>query len=320
MSNHEGFISMNFNGEETMQRTALTVLVATDFGPNNKGTVGEPLDETRQQQLTADVANEKYTWPRSKRWICVDRRLVAGAQAGEAEADPQTAGGIVLTDTAADMMQDDQAAPLSELVARNTRAAAVDELEPVVHGDTHGGKAGCGANKTLRATLRSNAENIEHVTPLAWASSKLLGLDEWLREEDVTQSILAGQASADNESIWDATPEQVADIIVENGGSYEELEGDHDEAVTRVDFTENSFDKVRFAKDHEFPDGTTIGAFSASLGAYKAETFRRAAAHGQTRQEAALQVMRGVLFNIGVCKELSNEHMFLVGVGEASQA
>lgn len=306
--------------EEVMQQS-LQVLLVADFGPGNKGSIGVAMSDAERQQLAHETANEKYRKRPTNRWICVDKRLAEpdnAADHAEDEADPQTSGGIVITDTAASFMAAADGPKLSERIAENTRTALRDGLRPVIHGDTHAGKAGCGANKVLRAVLQSNAENIDTVAPLAWTTCRSLGLDAWLRPEDVTQAIVTGRTSADNNELWDATPGQVVDIMIENGAEYEELQGEHDEAVTRADFSDGAFDKEAFAADHTQPDGGSVGAFSASFGALKAENFRRAARRNNLSEyEAALQTVRGVLFNIGVCKELGNEHMFLAAVGEA---
>jgi len=301
--------------EETMNQS-LEVLAVTDFGPGNKGTIGRKMAEPECRQLAAEASDEKYRRRPTNRWICVDKRLAKPEHrvpTAEGEADPQTAGGIIITDTAASFMADAGGPKLSERIPTYTKAALADGLRPVMHGDGHGA-AGCGANKTLRSSLQSNGENIEVVVPLAQTVCAYLKIESWIDEPAIRQSVLTGQANAANDKLWDITPEEVTELAIANGAEYEELEGEHDEAITRVDVSDDAFDKSAFAADHTSAEDS-VGAFVATLGALRNENFRRAKTHGQTEQDAALKTMRDVLFNIGVCKELSSEDMALVLLG-----
>lgn len=295
--------------EQGMQRT-----VVTDLGPRNAGSFGPSpdLDEDARVALAEQACAEKYSVPATKRYICVDGRLSDEELdlmiSGESitEADPQLAGGIVISEDAADRMDPaKEQVPQSMAIALKTQEAILDGIEVTVHGDENG-KAGCRANVDERKALRFNAENADIVTPKVWAVSELLGLDRFIEQDDIAQSIVAGQAASEDDKIWDTTPEDRVQIIMDNGGTYIMLRGKHAECALRVDTTESAFAKAAYVRDHSTPE-EQAQAFAASVGKYNKDAFERAGMHGRTEREAALQVMRVVLFNVGMSKMLLNE-------------
>ncbi|MEK7600112.1 MAG: hypothetical protein AAB462_03710 [Patescibacteria group bacterium] len=289
-------------------------VAVTDLGPRNKGTFGPHagIAEADCVAIAEAAASEAYTREPTNRWRCVDGRQspeeVQGAgRVGEAYADPQIAGSIPVSETAAAFMDEPTShKPHSQNLADKTRQAIEDGLEVIVHGDDANHKAGCKANVDVRNALLFNAENSDVVVPKVWEISKALGLQHWIDEDDVTKSVVSGAVAAKNDSLWDVTPEQAVDIMVANGAEYEELVDVHSEMTERVDITPTTFDKTSFIQDHSTP-ASKVQAFAASLGCYKQEAFRRAAIHGQHEREAALQTMRVVLFNAGLSKTLITE-------------
>lgn len=296
-----------------------TIVAVTDLGPNNRGQISaSDLTQELKEQLAQDVASPEYRKKPTNCFRCVDGRLPEGGLVKDPEsADPQGAGGESVFQTAIDfMMPDGTSKPLSARVAENTKYAISRNRQVKIHGDTHKRKGGCGANVQLRNTLHANAENMDIVAPKAWAFMEATGLDSFLEQDDVTQTIVHGKTSADNDSLWDATPEQVVDIAVENGATYEELIEEHREKLIVADISEYAFDEEAFMRDHPDPNdpSKSLEAFIASIGVYKRMAFEDAAARGQTERDAALRVLGFVLFNIGVPKELTAEEQ---GNGEA---
>jgi hypothetical protein len=142
----------------------------------------------------------------------------------------------------------------------------------------------------------------------------LAGLDKYLTKQDVTELIVNGKSNADNDDLWDITPEEHVDLAVESGAEYEELIEDHNERAIIVDISESAFDEEAFMRDHSREDGTPIEAFVASVGVYKKDAFDTVRKRGGTEREAALRVLGFALFNIGVSKYLTAEEE---GSGEA---
>lgn len=283
------------------------IIAVTDLGPGNKGTISAAaLSHAERDRILTELP--KYHRNATKRFRCVDGRTSEnGLTIDVDDADPQEAGGAAISETAADLMQTDPA-KLTDLVVKNVQANIANGFEVVVHGDDKHGKSGCGANKHLRAILRSNAENEAAVAPIAWTLCQQLGLDSFISQDDIKTSIKTGQQNASNAVLWNATPEQIVDLAVSHGADYEELIEEHMERLIVVDVSEGAFDEEQFMKDHQDPNGKPIEAFVASLGAIKAKLFAIARASGQPEQAAARKMLGVVLFNIGVPKELTAEN------------
>jgi len=279
-----------------------TVLAVTDLGGNNKGRIGAgDLNPDEKQRIVEDVANPEYHRRPTNRVRCVDMRIPEGGfQHPEGHADIQVAGGPPIFGAAVDMMVVEQTSPLSALVVKNTREALAADVTPIVHDD-------CGANKNLRATLRSNAENIDIVAPKAWAFSKELGLQQWIDEDDVTQLIVTGNKSANDDSLWDITPDEATDISEQNGAIRHRLQGKHNEKAVVIELSGGTFAQEEFMRDHPRPDGESNGVFVASLRAYMPKEFEKVRSQGGTDRDAALRMAGVILFNIGVPKEIGDD-------------
>lgn len=289
------------------QKQGMQQTVVTDLGPRNTGSFGPSpdLDEDARMALAEEACAEKYSVSATNRYICVDGRLSDEESvlmvSGESitEADPQLAGGIVISEDAADRMNPaKEQLPQSIAIALKTQELILDGIEVTVHGDENG-QSGCRANVDERKALRFNAENADIVTPKVWAVSELLGLHNYIEQDDIVQSIIAGQAAADEDKLWDTSPEERVQFIIDNGGTYIMLRGIHAECALRVDTTESAFAKAAYVRDHSTPD-KQAQAFAASIGKYNKDSFERAGMHGRPPREAALQVMRVVLFNVGM--------------------
>jgi len=290
------------------------VLERTSLGPQNIGPFGPEgrIAPGEYEDVVTDLGDERYSVPATNRVICMDDRLKRGekeqAEQHEVhEADSQLGGSIPASETAAHYMDSSSAHhPVSFMYASTTREASDDGLVVVVHGDTTNGKGGCAANVKLREVLRFSAENSDIVAPLVWGSCIEMGLDEHISREDVHQSILTGEESANDDSLWDVTPEQRIDIAVANGAEYEEYEGEHYAVATRIDRTDRAFAKAKYVIDHS-KGGTMVSALSVSMGKYKQVAFERATMHGRSERDAALQVMRVMTFNLAANKMLTTE-------------
>ncbi|HET7060535.1 MAG TPA: hypothetical protein VFH99_04490 [Candidatus Saccharimonadales bacterium] len=288
----------------------LTVDV-TDLGPNNVGALGPAgLDEEQMSKVVNALAAPEYSLPASNRWICIDGRCSAKEMSridARHDADPQTAGSITITETAASYMDDPSThQPQSVVTAELTRSAVADGLEVVLHGDKLNGKGGCKANALLREVLRFTDDNIDILAPRLWQACQRMGLDKWITEDDIFTSARNGNIAANDEKLWDCTAEEVVDIAVAGGAEYEEFEGEHAEVMDREDHTEGAFNKPRFNRDHA-GGSRPLQVFSASVGKYRAEVFRRAKLHGWTEREAALRTMRAKLFNRAAKKMLMSD-------------
>lgn len=285
------------------------VIAVTDLGPGNTGTISAAdVPPARRAELIKAVANPEYRKRATNRFRCVDGRTPEGGlQAPEGMADPQEAGGAAVSETAADFMDAEQTFTLSEGVARNTKANVDNGYPVVIHGDDHKGKKGCLANLKMRETLWANAENIEVVAPKAWTVATELGLDRWLTEDDVTEKIVAGKNSADDDKRWDATAEEVVDIALDNGAEYEELVEEHMERLAVVDVSPDAWSEEQFMKDHTNEAGDPIEAFVVSIGAVRDKLMDIARKTGQTERAAASKTLGVLLFNIGLTKQASAE-------------
>jgi hypothetical protein len=288
------------------------VVMVTDLGEHNHGKISaERLQGEERQEFVDAMGKPEYQKRPTKRIVCVDMRLPKGGRiVAEGYADPQIAGGPAITETMIDMMVvEDQTTPESELIGKNTREVVHAGYQVVVHGDSGKKKAGCGANAHDRDTLRSNARNVDIIAPKAWFVSEQLGLNEWISEDDIVTLITNGGHNAENDELFDVTPEQKVDIITapENGGEYEELQHEHNEHAIAAEVGDMVFDQEGFMHDHVTDDGIELGAFAVAFGAYKELEFTKTHLLGGTDRDAALRMAAAVIFNLGLPKELIAE-------------
>jgi hypothetical protein len=308
---HENASALFANNHESGEQVMPTLTVdLIHLGPNNVGALGPAgVGEEQMRKVVSALVAPEYSLPASNRWICIDGRCSPTEISQidtKNDADPQTAGSITITDTAVSYMDDPSThRPRSQVTAESTRSAIEDGQEVVMHGDDQNGKGGCKANALLRDVLLYTHDNVDILAPRLWRACQAMGLDKWITQEDIVVSAKNGKIAADNEELWDCTPEEVVDIAVANGAEYEELQGEHGEVMAREDYTEGAFNKPRFNRDHA--GDRPLQVFSASVGKYRSESFRRAGLNDQTEREAALRTMRAKLFNRAAKKMLLSE-------------
>lgn len=321
MSSAESINSgLNLFGESMESGT--TLLLVTKLGDNNRGTIGPEGTEEQVNEITdyvsQRVADPEYCGPASNEWMCVDGRVPKGALAQESikrALANQTGGGLPITELSNELMLSDSPETVSKVLAAKTRETIANGQKVFIHGDSHAHYAGCGCNKGQRPILLENAANVDIVTPIAWDLGKSVGLDKHLSVEDVTNMIITGGHNAQRDELWDATPEEKTQIILDNGGEYVELEGDHAEYVARIDTTEQAFDVVKFVRDNVTADGKPIMAFNVSLGRLKKYYFDLASQGKLAERDAALRTMGAILHNGGTTKWLANENLHAAIVG-----
>ncbi len=305
---------MSLNNGEVMAQEP-QILLVTPLGENNLGTIGP--NGTYEENLALsthmakEVARPEYRKPPTNRWVCVDGRVSEAKMLDleREDADPQTAGGLPITELSVDFMLNKNPAPVSVTLAETTKKTIANGQKAVVHGDTHAHTAGCGCNAKQQEILEKNAANIDIVTPIAWEFVKQLGIDKHMQIEDVTDMIVVGGQNASNGDLWDATPEEKVQIVLDNGGEYEELIDDHTEFTTRADTSEMAFDEAAFIRDHTDENGNALRAFSASFGLLKKYYFEVAEKEGSSLHDAALRTVAAILHNLGTAKRLSNKDM-----------
>lgn len=305
---------------------ANATIVVSDLGPGNVGPLGPPVgtDPTVATALAEQPCAEAYRLPADDCFMCMDGRLTEAEEAqielpGLPETAPaQVAGSLPVSESNASYMADPAThQPRSKVLAKKTRGAVDDGIKVKVHGSKQAGKGGCAALAESRSALRFNAENVDIVGPQVWDACKQHSLNDHITEADVNDSIMNGKEAADDEALWDVTPEQAIDIMVANGAEYEEVVGEHEELTWRVDNTKNgAFAKVAYARDKRAA-GEPEQALSVSLGKLKSVVFERAARHGRTEREAALETMRIFTFNLGLIKMLMNEQAKAGHINEA---
>lgn len=317
--NNSGF---DVYGEDMESQT--TLLMVTKLGDNNRGSIGPKGTAEEVTEITNyvawRVASPEYSGPASNEWICVDGRVPKGALAQESLKKVlanQTGGGLPITELSVELMLESNPSVVSKILADKTKETIANEQKVFIHGDAHAHYEGCGCNKGQRPILLENAQNIDIITPIAWDLGKTVGLDRHLAIEDVTAMIILGAHNANRDELWDVTPEQKTEIIVDNGGEYVELEGDHEEYVARIDTTERAFDVVKFVKDNLTDQGKPIMAFNVSLGNLKKYYFGLAQKGKMSEREAALRTMGAILHNGGTTKWLGNKDLHAAIVGSA---
>lgn len=290
-----------------------SVLMVTDLGEHNRGTISaEGLQGEDRERFISDTSRPEYRRKATKRFVCVDTRLPEGGrEVAEGYADPQIAGGPAITETAVDMMvEEDQTLPVSTLVVKNAREVIGAGYGVVMHGDSAHKKAGCGGNSKDRETLQDNGKNIDIIAPKAWYVCEEMGLGTLIDQNDIVRLITNGARNAEKDELFDVTPEQKVDLVTaeEVGGEYEELLGEHTEHATVAELGEEDvFDQGDFRHDHVTADGVELGAFAVAFGAYKKMEFEKTHKLGGSDHEAALRTAAAVIFNLGLPKELIAE-------------
>jgi hypothetical protein len=274
------------------------LLIDTDFGSGNEGTLGPETVSDRNSVM--DAAKPRYIEQmRAERWFCMDDGLE--------ELGGQLPGGIMITEAAGETMNGQHRFERqSELVAVTTRELVEGGIEVWVHGDTQAGKAGCAANKYWRDILRTAGRNADVIGPTVWAVMTGVKLDHATKRGRIREFIEAGAEQAENDSFWDITAEELADIAVANGAKYHELDRTHKTAFARFDLTDNIFNNFLFRSDHKTEDGLPLGAFSMTFGAYKNNLIPRAEKHGYEEVWLADKMMQAAIFSAASSKKLGS--------------
>lgn len=297
------------------------------LGANNSGSFGPgTLDETQRADIATANASGEYIKPASQRWICIDGRLLQAEWQNPVqeanEADPQIAGGIVITDTAAELLTNPSAKPLSETITLMTAAAIRDGLTVTVHGDDGNGKGGCAANAKLRPILQYMGEQSPVMVPLTWSVLEKMVLAgtlrreelELIQEQDVELQAKQADVVAADDEMWDATPAEVVDRMVAHGAQYLSFAHDHAERNDLLLLRPGAFDKARFVRTLS-EQGAVIEQFAVSFGEYARETVRRGRLHGESDREVMLKISAALLYNLAALKALASPDMQVDLVG-----
>lgn len=285
-------------------------VVTVDLGPRNSGQFGpDDIDPAKQDQIVAADANDKYRRPATRRYCCVDGRCsaeeVAIADKDLEYADPQIPGGKAVIEAAVVMMS--KPAKLSDILAQATQEAQAQGYIVTVHG-ANGNKAGCKANEDMQLVLQENGANIAIVIPTAVAVAEQIGISDLVQAEKISQAIMTGRTAAETDALWDVDAVGAVDTVLAAGGEYIDLQGDHHEKAIRVDVSPGATHKAALVADVSEAD-RPVQQFIASLGQYKKDIFEDYAAAGKPEAEAALHVMKAIVYTIGISKHLASATM-----------
>lgn len=296
--------------------------IVVDLGQGNNGKFG-PNDHVKgiYDQFVTEVANDKYIRKPSGGSCCVDGRSKHGNAGGDGvHYAMQVPGSEALTNTAGDMMDSALESPvLSQRVITNTKEVVEDGRIPELHGDDHKHEDGCSANFKMRETLRYSFENIDCVSEKAMVVCSALGLEaKGVNMEAVRKAIEIGGQRAAADAVWDVDCKKIVELAVENGAKYTELEGEHLEqaAIATLEPGE-TFDTQLFAQDH-LHEGHREELFGVSAGEYMAKTMESAAKRGKSEQEGALKVMRGIIYTIGLSKQIGSADLKIIALKHAA--
>lgn len=292
-----------------------TNVITLDLGKGNIGGLGPNGLSADDQAEFRKVYPESRLEGLTNLYVCMDGRFEAGPNG-------QVLGGIAILDTYTSLMTrvhntDHPSEKISNIVAAKTKQAIADDLTVTVHGDGQKHEEGCAANAAMETVLRFQAAEIDTIAPLTWNIGRRLGLDKFLEPEELTRLILNGKANADNEALWDVDAAGRARIIVENGGTYVELPGAHNEVDAVFDLDEDeSIDRAKFGGMFTTENGKSAQLFMVTLGKYAKDTFERVAKHGGTEKDAAKQVLSAISLHIAAFKILGAEDMGASLVGK----
>ncbi len=292
--------------------------IVVDLGQGNNGKFG-PNDHVKgiYDKFVTEVANDKYIRKPSGGSCCVDGRNRHDGLTGDGvHCAMQIPGSEVLTNTAGDMMDSTLESPvLSQRVIANTKEVVEDGRVPELHGDDHKHEDGCAANFQMRATLQYAFKNIDSVAEKVMTICGALGLDaKGITMEAVKKAIEIGGQRALSDAVWDIDCKKVVELAVENGAKYVELEGEHLEqaAVATLEPGE-TFDSQLFAQDH-LHEGHREELFGISAGEYMVKTMESAAKRGKSEQESVLKVMRGIIYTVGLSKQIGSADLKIIAL------
>lgn len=292
--------------------TAMTAVITADLGANNLGAIGPTqLDDSVRAGIDQEIDRpELRVAVDTTRWCCVDGRCKFHSQPGEAQPG-QIAGSLTTTEVSVEFMVNPEPTKQSEIVDQKSKEAAEDGITVEDHGDEGKAEDGCGAKAHQRRVLAHMAENVDIVAPRAVTVGNAAGLDKYgVNPDEVVAAIVQGGEAAADDTLWDVTPKEAADIVRDNGGEYRELTGKHLELKAVVELVKDkTFDGTVFAERQIAEYGEEAQVFVVSLGAYVDMQFERGRKRGKTDQQIALECYAAIAFQIGVCKVLGNENL-----------
>jgi hypothetical protein len=284
------------------------ILMTTTLGAGNRGRISAAdYDEAKRSGMARAIEDPEFYAENPDSICCIDQR----AEDDIERIEGQLAGSYATTGSAASIMADGYEGLISGLVAASTRESISAGYGVTVHGDTHAGKKGCGANRDFEDSLAAISENADTVFDTTWAVAEALELDAMgLQKRDLADMANAGFAYGRDASKWDADAERRADIAVENGARYAELQGEHREkAIAAILDSGKTFNRKKFTAEHGGD-----GAFGVTFGVLKDIEMERGTKLGLSQLQIARRIAAGIMYNLSVGKVLTAEE---AGNGEA---
>ncbi|HEX5797839.1 MAG TPA: hypothetical protein VFX79_00645 [Candidatus Saccharimonadales bacterium] len=306
-------------GEQQMRNP----LAETDLGPENQGAIGPTVSGDQERSLIKETGQPEYHKPPTNVFICVDGRIfLLAPEAEHGQAHPQTAGGITTTVSSANMMTEDDPAPLSEQTKGAVIKATKSGLLVVEHGDEAAEEGGCGARAMQRNTFGFVSEKPEIIVPTVMTIAELTGLTDLrlsangankpiIGQKDLLKILEQAGTVAGHDESWDVSPAEQVEISRRNGGQYVICQGLHLEGLAVATTAEGQvFDNQQYSRDHKHPEtNEPIQAFAAAFGELKKAIFRIEDQNGGSELTAAKKTLGAFAFNIGTFKMLKNDRL-----------
>ncbi len=280
-----------------------------DLGPGNQGAIG-PKSPEEQNQVEARVNSPEYVSAVDKFCVCcIDGRFKAEDRGGLYPM--QIAGSEPVSRMAADLMlHGAQAESISKLAATRTKAAVDHGVTVFVHGDDHAGESGCAANAKLRQILTSAADNADTISALTAGVAEAIGLPvSDSVNSDVHDLIVNGAKAADKDSIWDATPAQLAAVMLKNGANYQEFEGAHlEDVIALTTDPDTTFNGTLYSVARQ-AEAESAQAFVVSMGAFAQSMIERDQKAGHDESAVMSEVLAVIAFQVAAGKFLGNKNL-----------
>lgn len=290
------------------------------LGLKPQGQIANSYSPEFNMQLITKAAESEYQQPLDLSClICVDgRESIEGRNWKARGIYPQTAGGEVITNIATQVLTDPAAADrkLSGCVTQAVNDITAAGRQIQMHGDTHHGPGGCGANANLRPVMGIIADQGDAMINTTLSLMELADLQGLMADTgfgaETMRELTAQAVSVSSlDSFWDidaaALTKQVRESTAgQKLANYVELVEEHLEKFIIVDLREEvGFDETLFMQQQTDSNGKPVEAFVCSLGAYKKLLMTEAAA-GKIDQLTALKRLAAfILFNVGVCVRLT---------------
>jgi hypothetical protein len=293
------------------------------FGPN-----GSSAEENQviAEAAAMDLSRPEYDVEASRTWDCVDGRgseeelqtAESAMEVGETpeEANPQTAGGLAVTDASAEYMLNDRPKPIDQTLGDATETAAENGQAVIVHGDNDHGEEGCKALKEQDKILTHGAANVDVFTPIVWQYGAKYGINTRTSDiEDVSDMYAMGGRNAADPELWKSSIVDRVAAIKAAGGTYKELLGEHNERGVRVKTGRGAFAKPTYMLDHANPvTGELDSALSATFGELNAYYDLLVRNNVISRPEADKRMLAAIAWNVAAASYISNAAMPIVTV------